>query len=115
MYSTGYARPGFSKVNQYLAKEILEATPQQLLIKIYDFAIVNCQRQDMVKTNNAIQELINSLSFEGPQVKEVSTGLLRLYKYCQDQMRSQNYDMVLKILTELRDTWASAFEKTNKR
>ncbi|HEX2869588.1 MAG TPA: flagellar export chaperone FliS [Ignavibacteriales bacterium] len=113
MYSTGYARPGINKVNQYLAKEILEATPQQLLIKIYDFAIVNCQRHDMVKTNNAIQELINSLSFDGPQVKEISTGLLRLYKFCQDQMRQQNYDIVQKILTELRDTWMNAFEKTN--
>lgn len=111
MYSTGYARPGLNKVNQYLAKEILEATPQQLLIKIYDFAIVNCQRHDMVKTNNAIQELINSLSFEGPEVKEISTGLLRLYKYCQDQMRAENYDVVHKILSELRDTWTSAFEK----
>ncbi|MGE5399608.1 MAG: flagellar protein FliS [Ignavibacteriales bacterium] len=114
MYNTAYARPGLNKVNQYLAKEILEATPQQLLIKIYDFAIVNCQKHDMVRTNNALQELINSLSYEGPEVKEVSTGLLRLYKYCQDQMRAQNYDMVLKILSELRDTWISAFEKTNK-
>ncbi|MCU7495307.1 MAG: flagellar protein FliS [Ignavibacteria bacterium] len=111
MYSTAYARPGFNKANQYLAKEILEATPQQLLIKIYDFAIVNCQKHDLVRTNNAIQELINSLSFEGPDVKEISTGLLRLYKFCQDQMRSQNYEIVQKILSELRDTWISTFEK----
>lgn len=114
MYNTAYARPGVNKVNQYLVKEILEATPQQLLIKIYDFAIVNCQRHDLVKTNNALQELINSLSFEGEAVKEVSTGLLKLYRYCQDQMRSQNYDVVYKILTELRDTWTEAFQKANK-
>lgn len=111
MYNTAYARPGVNKINQYLAKEILEATPQQLLIKIYDFAIVNCQRHDMAKTNNALQELINSLSYEGQGVKEISTGLLKLYKYCQEQMRAQNYDIVYKILSELRDTWKSAFEK----
>ncbi|HEX2960344.1 MAG: flagellar protein FliS [Ignavibacteria bacterium] len=111
MYSTAYARPAYNKANQYLAKEILEATPQQLLIKIYDFAIVNCQKHDMVRTNNAIQELINSLSFDRPDVSEISNGLLRLYKFCQDQMRQQNYDIVHKILSELRDTWMSAFEK----
>lgn len=113
--NTAYARPGVNKVNQYLVKEILEATPQQLLLKIYDFAIANCQKHDMLRTNNALQELINSLSFEGEAVKEVSVGLLRLYKYCQDQMRAQNYDVVYKILTELRETWIDAFQKANKK
>lgn len=103
-----------NKVNQYLVKEILEATPQQLLIKIYDFAITNCQKHDMVRTNNALQELINSLSFEGEAVRNVSTGLLRLYKFCQEQMRAQNYDIVYKILTELRETWMDAFQKAGK-
>jgi len=101
-------------MNQYLVKEIMEATPQQLLIKIYDFAILNCNKQNMVKTNNAIQELINSLSFETEPVREISTGLLRLYLYCQDQMRKQNYSIVHKILTELRETWIEAFKKIQR-
>lgn len=111
MYNTAYASRGFkSGANQYLAKEILEATPQQLLIKIYDFAITNCQKHDLVKTNNALQELINSLNFTDPPTKELATGLLRLYKYCQDQMRAKNYEIVHKILTELRETWLEAFK-----
>lgn len=104
--SSGYYRS--NQVNAYIAKDILEASPQKLLIKIYDFAILNCKRRNLEKTNKAIQELINSLKFDDV-TKDISAGFLRLYLYCQDQMRKKNYDIVLKILTELRDTWAKAF------
>ncbi|MBN1301171.1 MAG: flagellar protein FliS [Melioribacteraceae bacterium] len=108
MYGSTGSHP-HNRINQYIVKEILEASPQQLLIKIYDFAILNCQRHDLSKTNNAIQELINSLNFEDESAREISTGLLRLYQFCQDQMRKREYDVVYKILTELRDTWKNAF------
>jgi len=97
-----------ARLNQYLVKEIMEATPQQLIIKLYDFAIVNCQRQNLVKTNAALQELINALRFEGEEVAEVATGLLKLYQFCQEQMRKKNYEIVYRILTDLRDTWLKA-------
>ena len=98
-----------NRLNPYLIKEIIEATPQQLLIKIYDFAIVNCQRKNLEKTNAALQQLINALSFETEEVKEISAGFLKLYLYCQNQMRKKNHDEVIKILTELRDEWTKAF------
>lgn len=97
-----------ARLNQYLLKEILEATPQQLIIKLYDFAIVNCQRQNLEKTNAALQELINALRFEGDGVAEVANGLFKLYQFCQEQMRKKNHEVVYKILTELRDTWLKA-------
>ncbi|MBU1097689.1 MAG: flagellar protein FliS [Ignavibacteriae bacterium HGW-Ignavibacteriae-2] len=97
------------RLNQYLVKEIMEASPQQLLIKIYDFAILNCQRRNIIKTNNAIQELINSLNFQDESAREIATGLLRLYQFCQDHMRKNEYELVYKVLTELRDTWRKAF------
>lgn len=108
MYQTA-AHNQKARLNQYLLKEIMEATPQQLIIKLYDFAIVNCQRQNLEKTNAALQELINALSFEGEGVAEVATGLLKLYQFCQEQMRKKNYEIVYKILCELRETWLKAF------
>lgn len=99
--------------NVYLTKEIMEATPQQLLLKVYNYAIANCQKHDLVKTNNALQELINSLRYEPEEVKDFSIGLLRLYRFCQDEMRKQNYEIVYKILVELRDSWIEAFKKAN--
>ncbi len=110
-----YQNPAFTqnksnRLNPYLVKEIMEATPQQLLIKVYDFAIVNCKKQNLVKTNNALQELINSLRFDDEAAREISVGLFRLYQFCQDQMRKNNYDIVVKILTELKESWLNAFK-----
>ena len=87
----------------------MEATPQQLLIKVYDFAILNCQRQNLVKTNKAIQELINSLRFDDEPTREIAIGLYKLYQFCQEQMRKQNYEIVYKILVELRESWQKVF------
>jgi len=112
MYKSAYG--GVNRSNPakvYLMKEILESTPQMLILKIYDFAILNCQKRDTVKTNNAIQELINALRFDDEKAKEISIGLLRLYQFCQYQMRKGNTEIVKRILTELRDTWKEAFSK----
>ncbi len=101
------------KNNPYIINQIINATPQELILKVYDFAILNCQKNDLIKTNDAIQVLINSLNFDDPAAKEISIGLLRLYQFCQEQMRKKNNQIVLKILTELRDTWINAIK--NKR
>lgn len=94
-----------NKTNPYIVNQISIASPQQLIMKVYDFAILHCQKNDMPKTNEALQVLINALNFDDDSAKEISYGLLRLYQYCQEQMRKDNTKVVLKILTELRDTW----------
>ena len=109
MNTTSYTKSQTTQLNPYLVKEILEASPQKLLIKIYDFAITNCQLHDMIKTNRALDELINALNFENEKARDISTGLLRLYQFCQDQMRKQNYDVTQTILTDLRDSWLTIF------
>ena len=101
-----------NKTNSYLVNQINNASPQQLIMKVYDFAIINCQKNEMIKTNEALQVLINALNFDDPSAREISNGLLRLYQYCQDQMRKQNTGVVLKILKELRDTWNSSMKNT---
>lgn len=100
-----------NKLNPYLVKEIMEATPQQLLIKVYDFAILHCQKHDLYKTNAALQQLISALRFDREDVKVISLGFLKLYQYCQEQMRKKNYPIVLEILSGLRKSWLDAFSK----
>jgi len=109
MYQASLSYKQQNRLNPYLVKEIMEATPQQLLIKVYDFAILHCQKKDLIKTNKAIQELVNSLRFDDENTKELAVGLYKLYQFCQEQMRNQNYDIVYKILVELRETWQKAF------
>ena len=111
MYNSTLTAKNRNRLNQYLVNEITQATPKQLLIKIYDFAIVNCKKQNLAKTNEALQVLISSLSFSNNKVSEISMGLLRLYQYCQEEMRKKNYDIVYEILTELKGSWIAAFNK----
>ncbi len=115
MYGRYSAARHFNNVNQYLVKEIIDAKPEKLLLKVYDFAIAQVQRHNLEKANKAIQELINALNFETEETKEISLGLLKLYKFCQEQMRAQEYDIVYKILSELKETWVEAFNKLKNK
>jgi flagellar protein FliS len=107
MFTTGtYTQT--AKLNQYLRNDVSCSSPEQLIMKVYDFAITNCQRHELIKTNEALQVLINALNFETEEAKKISSGLLKLYIYCQESMRKKKYAEVYKILTELRDTWKLA-------
>jgi len=98
------------KQNPYIVNQLNNSTPQQLIMKVYDFAILHSQKNDMVKTNQALQVLIDSLNFSDAEANEISVGLLRLYQYCQNQMRKQNNQLVTSILTDLRNTWNDALK-----
>jgi len=99
-----------NKANAYLVKEIMDSTPQKLLLKVYDFAISHCQRGDVEKSNRAVSELINALNFDDESTKNLSLELLRLYQFVQDSTRKGDFDISLRILTELRDTWQEVFQ-----
>ena len=59
-------------------------------------------------------ELINALNFEDDSAKGLSLELLRLYQFVQESTRKGEFDLSLKILTELRNTWQEAFNKNLK-
>jgi len=99
-----------SKVNPYLADQILNATPEQLLLKAYDYAVVHSEKKDMIKTNRAIQVLTGFLRFDDESYSELSQRLLRLYQFCEEQTRKNNFEIVTKILSELRESWLNAFQ-----
>ena len=98
-----------NRANAYVANEILDASPQKLLIKIYDFAITHCKNKNLEKTNKALILLIESLRYDEEEAAKISNGLKQLYEFCQDQMRQRNYEIVEKILIDLRESWVGAF------
>lgn len=100
-----------NKLNPYLTNQILNASPAQLLIKVFDFAVINSEKKDLIKTSNAIQELIGFLKFDDDAYKELSLNLLSLYQFCQDQARKNNFQVVTKILVELRESWLNVIKK----
>ena len=91
--------------NAYLEQEIMTLNPLQLLIKAYDAGIAACNRKDEPKASTVLSELIDSLNFD---FAELSNSLFRLYEYCMREVKRGNFDVTLKILKELRETWVQA-------
>jgi len=91
----------------YKKNEIMSLSPVQMILKVYDYVLVNCKRRDLSKVNAGLTQLIAALNFD---YKEISLGFFRLYRYCQNEARKNNFDEVHNIISELRSSWAKAFK-----
>lgn len=97
---------GGGKAPDYIEQEVLSWSKEKLILKTYDFFIVSARRGDIVKMNKALLELMGALNFEYP---DVSTRLFRLYEYCQKCVVDKKIEEAIRIIQELRDAWAQAF------
>lgn len=96
-------------ISTYQENQILNLDPNELILKMYDLAIVSIKKKDISKVNRIITELIGALNFE---YQDVSNGFFRLYRYCQDCIYQEKYEEALNIFEDLRETWATAFNLT---
>ena len=93
------------KVNPYLAQKIMTASPEQLILYIYDASISACGRKDHVRAAEAIQELINSLNFKE---KKVAGTFYHMYQHILTLIHKKQFNEALVLLREIRNTWAEA-------
>lgn len=101
------SRHGSSAVTTYRREQLLNLSPVEVVCKLYDMAIVGCKKNDTMLAQKALTELIVALNFEQ---KELALGLFRLYDYCKRQIRQGQTDEAVRILEDLRSTWAEAFQ-----
>jgi flagellin-specific chaperone FliS len=73
---------------------------------MYDLFLVSAKKGDSSKMNRVLVELMSSLNFE---YEEISTRLYRLYEYCQRCVFQKKFDEAYHIISELRISWAKAF------
>jgi len=99
---------GLQAKKQYIEDQLSGLSPVQLLIRLYDVAVVSCARRDRQRLNQALVQLIGSLNFKH---QETSLGSFRLYNYCLRQVRMGRFDEVKTILIGLRDAWVQAERK----
>ena len=113
----------------YLRSKILNASPMELVIILYEGAIASCARarelfgagqrtetcQALIRAQNMIRELRNSLDMSRG---EIAQGLYRLYGYMIQRLVEANVqrkreciDEVMRMLAELKQTWTEAVEK----
>lgn len=90
----------------YLEQEVLQWSPEKIILKTYDLFIVACKKGDIVKMNRVLVTLMTSLNFE---YSEPSSRLYRLYEYCQKCISERRFDDALFIIESLRTTWAQVF------
>ncbi len=102
-YRQSMAKKG---LNNYRENAILNASPEELILKLYDLGLLSIKKGDLQKANRVLTELISSLNFD---YQEVALGFFKLYRYCQNELYQGRTEMPLKILTELRESWAKAF------
>ena len=91
--------------DQYKANEILTASPEKLVIFLYDQAIKGCKLNNSELATKALVELIDSLNFN---YADMASRLFRLYEFCLEMIRKEQYDHPLCILSELRQAWMTA-------
>ncbi len=120
------------QAQSYLEMKVKTASPIQLVIMLYDKAIVSLNtaiefikkksiKYDLINNNiiraqDIVSELMLSLDFE--QGGEIAQNLFAIYDYCMKEMIEGNIkkdpDMlanVVKILSELRTAWAELEKK----
>ncbi len=98
------------KTNPYLVQKVLTASPEQLIVYIYDAAIVACGRENKVKASQAVQALINSLNFDSD--KSIAVKFFQLYHYILDRINTKNFNEAKALLGELREAWSEAMQVT---
>jgi len=120
------AVPYKSQMNQYKRMKIETASPEMLILMLYDGAIKNIkislqsigQEQPdyqtssncLIKAQNIITELMVSLNFEIGG--DIARNLFNIYEYinytlaqCNVNKNSENLDTIIGMLGDLRETW----------
>lgn len=111
--------------NTYKNNSVMTASPNKLVIMLYDGAIKNLRLAELaleekqiekvntylIKTQNIIAEFMSTLNFEAGG--DIANNLYQLYEYMYHKLVRANIDKdkdaigeVKKYLEELRDTWS---------
>lgn len=119
-------------INQYQQNQIATASPEQLLIMLYDGAIrFSRQAKEAIETNDMatkgkyigktmaiISEFTRSLDHDIGG--HIAADLDALYAYMIRELSTANLqndkekiDIVINLLTDLRQTWVEAIELNN--
>ncbi|MBN1916586.1 MAG: flagellar export chaperone FliS [Verrucomicrobia bacterium] len=113
----------------YLRSKILNASPMELVIILYEGAIAACTKarelfgpghrreacDALIRAQNMVRELRNSLDMSRG---DIAGGLYRLYSYMIQRLveanvrrKPEHINEVLHMLGELKRTWIDAIEK----
>ncbi len=88
---------------RYQEQAIQTATPEQLILKLYDLGIASCRNGDRSKLRAVLVELISSLNFEAGG--ELANRLYAIYEFCLNESAMGDLEPIQDMLQGLRDAW----------
>lgn len=92
------------RMQKYHARDIQSSSPEQLITKLYGAGISACHQEDQERARAVLMELISSLDFEADP--KLANRLYSLYEYCLTESALGNFDVVVEVLTGLREAWS---------
>ena len=98
--------PARNRFSSYQTQAIMSASPEQLIVKLYDLGISACHRDDRYKVRAVLRELISSLDMD--KGGEIAGRLYSLYAFCMDHSTSGDLETVAEILGGLREAWKTS-------
>ena len=90
-------------MRQYQHQDVTSASPERLIVKLYDLGIAACYRGDQEQTRAVIIELMSSLNHE--QGGDLAARLYALYVYCLDECTRGDLHTVADLFGGLREAW----------
>ena len=91
------------RMRQYQQQAIRSASPEQIILKLYDLGIASCHQGDRTKVRAVLIELVSSLDFE--QGGDIAHRLSALYAYCMAENATGDLTAVEEVLCGLREAW----------
>lgn len=91
------------RMKQYHQQAITSASPNELVLKLYELGVSACHTDDRAKLRGVLVELMSSLNHDADE--ELAGQLHALYEYCLNESAMGDLDTVGEILGGLRDAW----------
>jgi flagellin-specific chaperone FliS len=95
-------------MNPYLVQQVKTATPEKLVLMLFDLGMKSCQAQDNQKAVKVLTELIAALNFEQG---DIAVSMFELYRYALDEVHKRNYDNAYVVLEGMHDIWENVVMK----
>ncbi len=94
-----------ARKNPYLLQQIRGASPEKLILMLYDVGLKSCRAKDSRKASKVFIELISALNFD---YNDVALKYFELYRYALDGVNAGKFENAIMVLEGLRDVWETA-------
>ena len=100
----------YPAIQQYRTQTAENASPVRLVVMALDAAILACEKHDLARGTHVVSTLRDALNFDE---EEAAMGFFRLYQWVLECMRHGEWEHALRVLRELRGSWAEIERRAN--